>query len=92
MDADDSTTRFLELKVFLERNPCVKPRTFTRWKKRGLIDFIQPGGPHTQILVPENALERMEQRKHDSQEDPLEPSGSEKLSGRKPAWKTNLRT
>ena len=66
MDAEDSTTKYLEVNIFLERNPCVKPRTFARWKKRGLIDFIQPGGPNTQILVPEDALERMEQRRSGS--------------------------
>jgi len=66
MDAEEKLTNYLELKEFLARNPCVKPRTFTRWKKRGQIDFIQPGGPNTQILVPEDALERMERRSKDN--------------------------
>ena len=93
MDADDSKPRkFLKLKNFLSRNPAVNPRTFSRWKKQGLIDYLQPGGPNTQILVPEDALERMQQRKRNSQEELDKPSGSPKLSGRKVAWKKKLPT
>ena len=65
MDANRKPTKYQELKEFLSQNPCVKPRTFTRWKQRGLIDFIQPGGPNTAIFVPADALERMEQRSKD---------------------------
>ena len=65
MDANRKPSKYLELKEFLSQNPCVKPRTFTRWKQRGLIDFLQPGGPNTAIFVPADALERMEQRSKD---------------------------
>ena len=71
MAADEKPVVYVKLKEFLARNKCVNPRTFTRWKKRGFIDFIQPGGPNTEILVPEDALERIERRK-------VEASNSEK--------------
>lgn len=62
MDVESSSINYLKLKEFLARNPAILPRTFSRWKKRGLIDFIQPGGANTAIFVPVDALERMEQR------------------------------
>lgn len=91
MDANSSPTHFLTLKNFLRRNPAVNPRTFSRWKKQDLIDCIQPGGPNTQILVPEDALARMEQRrsgsaqsKNDTQAKPdTKPKGV-----RQPNWRT----
>lgn len=62
MYAKSKEPKFLKLKKFLAENPCVKPRTFARWKQRGLIDFIQPGGPNTAIFVREDALDRMQLR------------------------------
>ena len=68
MDTEEQQIEYLTLKKFLERNPCVNSRTFARWKQKGLIDCIQPGGPGTQILVPEDALARMElRRRHQSE-------------------------
>lgn len=94
MSADVSPTEYLELKEFLARNPCVKPRTFSRWKKRGLIDFIQPGGANTQILVPKDALRRMEIRRQrheqSDKENDSQPQPSVYTKGvRQPNWKRN---
>lgn len=88
MDAEEKPTNYLELKEFLARNPCVKPRTFTRWKKRGQIDFIQPGGPNTEILVPEDALVRIEQRKRKASQSgkPAEASKTKLKGVRQPNW------
>lgn len=88
MDAKATSTTYLKLKEFLARNPSVQPRTFSRWKKKGLIDFIQPAGPKTQILVPEDALVRMEDRRKKVLDSPIEtePHASTKR-GRKLGWK-----
>ena len=99
MDSEARPTKYLELKEFLARNPCINRRTFTRWKKRGLIACIQPGGPNTGILVPEDALQRIERRDiQASQPDGNKANSAEahkgssapaqqRLSGPMPRWK-----
>ena len=90
MDANSSPTNFLTLKNFLRRNPAVNPRTFSRWKNQGLIDYLQPGGPNTQILVPEDALDRMQQRRSDlvqAKNDPKSQSDVKAKGVRQPDWK-----
>ena len=103
MDSEARPTKYLELKEFLARNPCINRRTFTRWKKRGLIDCIQPGGPNTGILVPEDALQRIERRDiQASQPDGNKANSAEahkgssapeqqRLSGPMPNWKKKLK-
>ena len=90
MDANSSPTNFLTLKNFLRRNPAVNPRTFSRWKKQDLIDYLQPGGPNTQILVPEDALDRMQQRRSDlvqAKNDPKSQPDVRAKGVRQPDWK-----
>ena len=100
MDSEARPTKYLELKEFLARNPCINRRTFTRWKKRGLIACIQPAGPNTLIFVPEDALQRMEQRdiqasksrrnagdSADSRNDSSAIAPVERLPGPMPLWK-----
>ena len=91
MASEEKPINYLELKEFLARNPCVKPRTFARWKERRLIDFIQPGGPNTLILVPEDALERKEQRDRESSQSCNAAKDSETKSKgvRLPNWMKN---
>ena len=96
MDAEEKPTNYLELKEFLARNPCVKPRTFARWKKRKLIDFIQPGGPGTLIFVPQDALVRMEQAKvhvkaEASAGDAPKSPNDKPRSVRQPKWKKHIK-
>ena len=98
MDAEAKPTQYLVLNEFLARNPCINQRTFTRWKKRGLIDFIQPGGPNTRIYVPVDALERIEQSNNKASQSggskansvEVEASTSSRLSGPVPRWKKKL--
>jgi hypothetical protein len=96
MHAEKPPTNYLELKEFLARNPSVKRRTFTRWMKRGLVDFCQPGGPNTLILVPEDALQRMEQRgklqEHSSRKksDSHLELGASSGGVRQPNWKKRI--
>ena len=106
MDAEAKPTQYLVLNEFLARNPCINRRTFTRWKKRGLIDFIQPGGPNTRIYVPVDALDRIERSnikasqsgggKDNSAKVETEPlreveaSTPSRLSGPSPQWKKKL--
>lgn len=94
MDANSKTRKFLKLKNFLNRNPAINPRTFSRWKKRGLIDYLQPGGPNTQILVPEDALDRMQQRRSDlvqPKNDPKSQPDTKPTGVRQPNWRTTKR-
>jgi len=104
MAADGKPVVYMKLKEFLARNKCVNPRTFTRWKKRGFIDFIQPGGPNTEILVPEDALERIEQRKVEASKSGRNQAEAGKgssrsdsaptaprSSGPEPTWKKKIR-
>ena len=100
---EEKSTIYLELKEFLARNPCVKPRTFTRWKQRRLIDFVQPGGSNTAIFVPADALERMEQRSKDhcqgygSKQTTVDDQGNQGIQTRKPRavrqpnWKKRIK-
>ena len=95
MDANNSATQYLTLKEFLARNSCVNPRTFSRWKKQGTIDYLQPGGPNTQILVPADALQRMEVRRRSLEQsnsvgDELSQPNGEPKGVRQPSWKKNL--
>ena len=98
MDAEAKPTQYLELNEFLARNPCLNRRTFTRWKKRGLIDFIQPGGPNTKIYVPIDALERIERSNNKASQSgsskansvEVEASKPSRLSGPAPQWKKKL--
>ena len=94
MGPEEPQTKYLKLKEFLERNPCVNQRTFTRWKRHGLIDCLQPGGPNTQILVPEDALRRMEiRRSHLKKSDTVGDSAPEADANTKrvrpPDWMKN---
>ena len=96
MDTEASSTNYLTLKEFLARNSCVKPRTFTRWKKRRLIDFIQPGGPNTTIFVPADALERMQERQLSGTESSdiitEDQGGAHKPKAvRKPNWQKQIK-
>lgn len=96
MDIPPEPSKYLELKEFLSQNPCVKPRTFGRWKQRGLIDCIQPGGPNTAIFVPVDALERMEQRAAGSDQS-IESTSKQKRQTEKPKpvrqpdWKKRIK-
>ena len=94
MDREEPQIEYLKLKEFLKRNTCVNRRTFSRWKKQGLIDCLQPGGPNTQILVPEDALRRMEiRRSHIEKSDPVGDSALEADANTKrvrpPDWMKN---
>ena len=94
MGPEEPQTKYLKLNEFLERNPCVNRRTFTRWKRLGLIDCLQPGGPNTQILVPEDALRRMEicrerLEQSDEENDSQSRTSVSPKGVRRPNWMNN---
>jgi excisionase family DNA binding protein len=66
----------------------VKVRTVWRWKKKGLIDFVQPAGVGGAVRFPASCLRPTKAQQAAECSDVVLTSGTRgpKLSGRIPEW------
>ena len=94
---ENNQSQYVTLKQFLARHPNLNESTVRRWVRSGRLPHCQPGGPKTLILVPEDALQRMEQsgeqRAHaDRSGNDAKPlSDSSTKAVRKPSWMKGLK-
>lgn len=80
----DSTqdTHLLTIDELAKRSNLSVP-TLRRYRRKGLIEAIQPGGPGCKLLFRPDAVEKARQV---VQAEPVPPSGPSRLSGRRPEW------
>ena len=86
MDASRPITEYLKFKDFLAQNPALSDSTVRRRIKAGELAHIQPGGPNTEILIPVDALQRLEKNRA-VKEVEFAPNSSTKIPGPAPRWK-----
>ena len=83
----DETQQLVTLAEFLKRNPVLSESTVRRWIRSGRLAHCQPGGKRTKLLIPIDALTRMEVS---AQEESIEQAPSrpirERISGPSPDW------
>jgi excisionase family DNA binding protein len=80
---------FVKLRDFAKLSP-VSESTIRRWVTAGKIEHIQPGNSGTTILIPLDALTRIEAVASTEGSIPsLGPVAKRDIPGRLPQWKTN---
>jgi hypothetical protein len=80
---------YLKLRAFVRRCP-VSESTIRRWIRLGILEYTQPGGPDTTILIPADALDQFDTsvERVDSHSK-LANTISKPIPGRKPKWKAD---
>ena len=79
--------QFVTLAEFLKLNPALSASTVRRWIRAGKLAHCQPGGPRTKLLIPTDALNRIQlsAQAEKAASDPGCPI-RENISGPKPNW------
>ena len=94
---ENNQSQYVTLKQFLALHPNLNESTVRRWVRSGRLPHCQPGGPKTLILVPEDALQRMEQsgKQHSqtasARNDSKPIPDSEQKPVRRPKWMKALK-
>ncbi|WP_197527391.1 helix-turn-helix domain-containing protein [Pirellulimonas nuda] len=72
------------------RRAGVSSTAVRRWIRRGQIDFAQPGGPGSRLLIPLDALDGLISRAPAASTSAASPASEHKSTpaGPRPAWRT----
>ena len=83
----DENQQLVTLAEFLKRNPVLSASTVRRWIRSGKLAHCQPSGKRTKLLIPIDALTRMEvpAQKENAEQVPSRPI-RERISGPSPDW------
>ena len=89
MDVHQQPREFVKLRDFAKLSP-VSESTIRRWVTAGKIEHIQPGNSGTTILIPLDALARIDATASAQGTDlSIDSVPKNDIPGRLPKWKTN---